>query len=53
MSKCQVSLIIFHQNSNAALEKNIAHNLLEKWKNYVGKRMLFGTLLTGLSKAFD
>ena len=28
-------------------------NLLEKWKNSVGKGKSFGTLLTDLSKAFD
>ena len=28
LSKCQVSLIIFYQNNNLALEKDIAHNIV-------------------------
>ena len=58
LSKCQVSLIIFYQENNAALEKghsaqHFLLNLLEKCKNSVDDGKSFGALLTDFSNAFD
>ena len=58
MSKYQFTLISFYQVNTADFGKDIVRNivfinLLEKWKNFVGKGKVFGALLTDPSKAFD